>query len=97
MLAIKQTASNTLHDGIKYLNLHTNNFCVNTASSIILLHYSNLTPTHANERVTSIFKVFNKYPIYFFLKGHKYMTIIWPSKVFCKKRKRVGHSDVFPQ
>ena len=59
MLAIKQTASNTLHDEIKYLNLHTNNFCVNIASSIILLHYSNLTPTHASELVTSIFKMFN--------------------------------------
>jgi hypothetical protein len=96
MLAIKQTASNTLHDGIKYLNLHTNKFCVNIESSITLLHYSNLTPTHANELVTSIFKAFNKYLIYFFLNGQKYMMIIRPSKVFCKKHKSVGHSDVFP-
>jgi len=71
MLTIKQNASNTLHDGIKYLNLHTNNFCVNTASGIILLHYSNLTPAHANEFVTSMFKVFNTYPIYLFLNGQK--------------------------
>jgi hypothetical protein len=96
MLAIKQTASNTLHNGIKYLNLHTNNFCIIIASSIILLHYSNLTPAHANKLVTLIFKVFNKYRIYFFLNGQKYMIIIRPSNVFCKKHKSVRHSDVFP-